>query len=91
MEKMAPIWLFDGVCVLCSRAVQYALKHEKDSVIRFVAIQSEEGREIALEHNIDPDCPDSFLFIEAGKAYRKSDGVLALAAHLNCPTQWLNL
>jgi predicted DCC family thiol-disulfide oxidoreductase YuxK len=76
------IWLFDGVCLLCSGAVRYTLDHEKSPSIRFVAIQSAEGRALAREHGIDPDQPDSFVFIENGQALAKSDGVLALARHL---------
>ncbi|CAN7496379.1 thiol-disulfide oxidoreductase DCC family protein [Bosea sp. LjRoot237] len=85
----APIWLYDGVCVLCSSGVRYTLRHERDHAIRFVAIQSHEGRELARSHGIDPDEPDSFLFIENGKALAKSDGVLALVSHLNGPARQL--
>jgi predicted DCC family thiol-disulfide oxidoreductase YuxK len=79
---MSAIWLFDGVCVLCSSAVRYTLAHEKAPTIQFVAIQSDQGRKLARSHGIDPDWPDSFLFIEHGLALKKSDGVLALAKHL---------
>ncbi len=85
----APIWLYDGVCVLCSGGVHYTLRHERGHEMRFVAIQSREGRELARRHGIDPDNPDSFLFIENGRALPKSDGVLALVAHLNGPARLL--
>ena len=85
----APVWLYDGVCVLCSGGVHYTLRHERDHAIRFVAIQSGEGRMLALTHGIDPDDPESFLFIEDGKALGKSDGVLALVAHLGGPARLL--
>jgi predicted DCC family thiol-disulfide oxidoreductase YuxK len=85
--KREAIWLFDGVCLLCSGAVHYTLRHEKAPSIRFVAIQSEEGRVLALQHGIDPDEPDSFLFIEDGRALTKSDGVLALVQHLKGPAR----
>ncbi len=84
-----PIWLYDGVCVLCSGGVRYALQHERDQAMRFVAIQSHEGRELALAHGIDPDAPESFLFIENGIASLKSDGVLALVRHLGGPARLL--
>lgn len=80
-----PIWLFDGVCVLCNGAVQYTLKHEKEPLIRFVSIQSVEGRQLAAIHGLDPDDPQSFLFIENGEALLRSDGVIALARHLDGP------
>jgi predicted DCC family thiol-disulfide oxidoreductase YuxK len=88
---MSTIWLFDGVCVLCSGAVQYLLRHERDHDIQIVAIQSREGRVLALEHGIDPDEPDSFLFIEDGRASAKSDGVLALLAHVDGPARLLRV
>ncbi|MBA4130856.1 MAG: thiol-disulfide oxidoreductase DCC family protein [Hyphomicrobium sp.] len=81
------IWLFDSVCLLCSGAVRYTLQHEKAPTIRFVAIQSRDGRTRARQYGIDPDEPDSFLFIEDGRALTKSDGVLALVQHLNGPAR----
>jgi len=89
MSGPAPIWLYDGVCVLCSGAVQYTLRHERERAIRFVAIQSREGRALAQAHGIDPDDPESFVFIEGGKALAKSDGVLALLRHLRGPARLL--
>jgi predicted DCC family thiol-disulfide oxidoreductase YuxK len=77
----APVWVFDGVCVLCSGAVNYLLRHERDHTIRFVAIQSSEGRALAQQHGVDPDNPESFLFIEKGVALQKSDGIIALFNH----------
>ncbi len=85
----APIWLYDGVCVLCSGGVHYTLKHERDHEMLFVALQSREGLELALRHGIDPEKPESFLFIENGQALEKSDGVLALVAHLDGPARLL--
>jgi predicted DCC family thiol-disulfide oxidoreductase YuxK len=87
----APVWLFDEVCVLCSGAVRYTLRHEKTPRIRFVAIRSDEGRRIAAHHGIDPDDPNSFLFIEDGVALARSAGVLALVRHLTGPARLLRL
>ena len=85
------IWLYDGVCVLCSRAVQFTLQYEKSATIRFVSIQSERGRKIAIEHGLDPDNPDSFIFIDNGISYQKFDGILALARHLKAPANWIRI
>jgi predicted DCC family thiol-disulfide oxidoreductase YuxK len=88
---VAPVWLFDGHCILCSRAVQYHLKHEKNDEVRFVAIQANEGRALAKSYNIDPDNPNSFLFITNGHAYEKSDGVLQLLKHVGGPARILSV
>ena len=85
--RTPPIWLFDGACVLCSWGVRYTLRHEKTDSIRFVAIQTDEGRELAERHDVDPDDPASFLFVENGQALEKSDAVLALVRHLTGPAR----
>ena len=77
-----PIFLFDGHCVLCSRGVRYILRFETSPDTRFVAILSEEGRKLAEAHGIDPENPQSFLFIKNGTAHDASDGVMALARHV---------
>jgi len=84
----APIYLFDGICVLCSRGVNYVLRHEKQPEMRFVAIQSQEGRQLALDHDIDPENPQSFLFIENGQSYQLSDAVLAMAKFVGGPGRY---
>ncbi len=75
-----PIWLYDGQCMLCSRAVQYVLRHGRNREIRFVAIGSDFGRQLAIEHGIDVNYPDTFLFISHGRSHAKSEGVFAVAS-----------
>lgn len=85
------VWLFDGVCVLCSWGVHYTLRHERDASIQFVAIQSAEGRALAARHGVDPDDPVSFLFIDNGHVLQASDAVIALSRHLKGPARVLPL
>ncbi len=87
MEQAKAIWVFDSVCVLCSRGLQYTLKHEKAPSIKFVAIQSAEGRKLAQNNGIDPDDPSSFLFVENGAALEKTDAIIALSKHLTGPAR----
>lgn len=83
--------LFDGVCILCSGTVAFILRHETAPVIEFVAIQSIKGRQLAKAYGIDPDVPDSFLFLSKGDALTKSTGVIALAQHLKRPWRWVRV
>ncbi len=86
-----PIWLFDSHCVLCSRGVQYTLRHEKAPRIQFIAIQSNDGRALAKRHGLDPDDPATFLLIESEQALERSDAVIALSHHLKGPARVLPL
>lgn len=87
MQQSNAIWVFDSVCVLCNGGVQYTLRHEKSPSIRFVSIQSDEGRDLAEAHGVDAGDPTTFLFIEHDRALEKSDAVIALSRHLNGPAR----
>ena len=63
------IILFDGVCNLGNSAVQFIIKRDKNDLYRFCALQSEPGRKLTSERNIDTQKIDSIILIEPGKAY----------------------
>ena len=78
------IILFDGVCNLCDSSVQYIIKHDKNDVFRFVALQSELGQKIIKHIGISQNYIDSIVLYEPGKAYYyKSSAVLEIAKNLN--------
>ena len=83
------LWLFDGVCNLCSGSVTLVLRLDREGVIRFTPIQSPYGRQLAIAHGIDPDTPASFLFIDHGRALEKTAAIGALLRRLNAPWRWL--
>src|SRR6266487_4693946 len=73
--------LFDGVCVLCSRGCRFVSKRDRRGYFRFVPIQLAEGRPLAEQLGIDPDRPDSFALVAAGRAYVKSEAALRSEEH----------
>ncbi len=83
------LWLFDGVCNLCSGSVAVVLRLDREGVIRFTPIQSPYGRQLAIAHGIDPDTPASFLFIDHGQALEKTAAIGALLSRLKPPWRWL--
>lgn len=86
-----PLWLFDGVCNLCSGSVQAVLAIDRKGLIRFTPIQSAYGRQLAQDHGLDPDQPTSFLFLDGGRALEKSTAILALLRRLGAPWSWLRV
>lgn len=74
--------LFDGDCVLCSRAARFV--HERDTArrFRFVAIQSPYGRALAARFGIDPDAPETNLTVVDGRVHFKLDAALAVLGAL---------
>ncbi|WP_445382132.1 thiol-disulfide oxidoreductase DCC family protein [Robiginitalea sp. IMCC43444] len=63
------IILFDGVCNLCNRAVQFILKRDRRDVFRFASLQGETGKQLLAERGIDSRQTDSIILIDPGVAY----------------------
>lgn len=80
LPKNKKIILFDGVCNLCNSAVQFIIKHDKKDVFRFVALQSDLGKEICHYIGVNPKITDSIILYEPGIAYYlKSEAALKIA------------
>lgn len=87
-----PILLYDGRCGLCDRTVQWILDHDSHGAIRFAALQSDVGRQLLQGHGLDPAYMESLVFLDTGgRVHLKSDGAIALAAHLPRPWRWLRV
>lgn len=74
--------LYDGVCVLCSRALRFVAARDPDRLFRFTAIQTPYGRALAERLGIDPDEPDTNAVVIGGRCYRRSDAALAILSRL---------
>jgi len=59
-----PIILYDGVCGLCNRLVQFLLKHDKQGRLRFASLQSHFAAKVLQRHGIDPKDLDTLHVIE---------------------------
>lgn len=76
----APVLVFDGVCVLCSRWVRFIVRHDRDARIRLASMQSQAGRALLERFGLDPDDPLSLLFVVDGRGYQDSDAILRVVA-----------
>lgn len=86
LPKNKKLILFDGVCNLCDASVQYIIKHDRNDVFRFTALQSEVGHTIIKQFNIDTKKRDSILLYSKEKCiYYKSTAALKIASQLGFP------
>ena len=83
VEQSKKIILFDGVCNLCNNSVQFVIKRDINDVFQFAALQSETGKRLLTERNIDTQEIDSIILIEPNIAYyTKSTAALEIGKHL---------
>lgn len=90
--KDKKIILFDGVCNLCDNTVQFIIKHDKNDIFRFVALQSDLGQKIVNYIGLDTSKTDSIILYEPGQAYYyKSQAALKIAKELSGIYSWLSI
>jgi predicted DCC family thiol-disulfide oxidoreductase YuxK len=58
-----PIVLYDGVCGLCNRTVQFALKRDRAGIFRFASLQSGLASRILARHGKDASDLDTVYVV----------------------------
>lgn len=85
----APIVVFDGYCGLCSRTVQFVLKHEKSGRIQFLPAQSAPGTALYRQLGLDAESYETFILLDAGRPLFMSDAALRLVQLIGPPWSFL--
>jgi predicted DCC family thiol-disulfide oxidoreductase YuxK len=88
--------LFDGVCGLCNKFVQYVLNHDPKGRFRFASLQSELAHEILGRHGKDPTLLKTIYLIRNPgrpdeKVFTKSAAALRIIGELNSAARGLKL
>jgi predicted DCC family thiol-disulfide oxidoreductase YuxK len=82
--------LYDGVCGLCSRLLQFVLTHDHRAVFTFASLQSATGRAMVGRSGGNPDELTSFCVVanyRTGRArmFSRSSAALFVARELGWP------
>jgi predicted DCC family thiol-disulfide oxidoreductase YuxK len=91
---MHPVILYDGVCGLCNRFVQYVLDHDRAGTFRFAALQGDLAAEILRRHGRDPaELSTVVVVLDLGEVSErlliKSSAALYVLKALPGPGRWL--
>ncbi len=78
--------LYDGVCGLCDKSVQWLLAHDPEGALRFAPLQGPTAAAIRARHPEVPDEIATIVFVEndgAGeRVYLRSRAAFRIAGHL---------
>jgi predicted DCC family thiol-disulfide oxidoreductase YuxK len=82
--------LYDGVCGLCSRLVQFLLAYDHRAVFNFASLQSATGQAVVEQAGGDPHQLTTFYVLPnyrtpGGRLLEKSDAALFVAGELGWP------
>lgn len=82
--------LYDGVCGLCDRFVQWLLARDREGAFRFAPLQGETAAAIRARHPEIPERLDSILYVETAggeeRVYWESRAVFRVCREL--PGGW---
>ena len=85
------IVLFDGVCNVCSASVNFIIRRDSKKHFLFAPLQSEIGKRLLREHNLDKEGIDSVILIENGQVFAHSTAALKIAAKLDGAWKMLSI
>lgn len=74
------LFVFDGVCVLCSSGASWLMRHDSKARINFAPAQGALGQALYAHYGVEMD--GSYLLISDGRAFTASRGYLELCGIL---------
>jgi len=75
-DDSRPLFVFDGVCVLCSGGAGWIMRHERKALVNFTPAQGILGQALYAHYGVEMD--ESYLLITDGGAYTASRGYIEL-------------
>jgi predicted DCC family thiol-disulfide oxidoreductase YuxK len=77
--------LFDGVCNFCNASVRFIAANDPGGRFAFAPLQSPEARALLGETIEATRDPETFVLLEGGRRFERSDAALYLALGLRAP------
>jgi len=77
--------VYDGQCFLCNSWLRFIPPRDPDGRIHFCPMQTATGQALLRKHGIDTTNPESFLFVEDGRAWKGSEAVIRILHTLGGP------
>ncbi len=88
-----PVLLYDGVCGLCNRMVQFVLRRDPAGVFRFASLQSQLAASILTRYRLDARDLDT-VYVVANyeqpdeQLLSRSDAVIFILQHMGGALRW---
>ena len=86
------IILFDGVCNLCNKSVQFVIKHDKKNRFKFTSLQSDAAKELLLQNNINKNLLsdlNTIILVKNNIIYTHSTAILHITKELDFPVNFI--
>lgn len=81
-DDTGPIVFMDGDCALCTTSARLIIRFDRVGAFRICPIQTTTGRAVLCHYGLDPDNPESWLYLVDGEAYESLDAVIRVGSRL---------
>ncbi len=72
----APVAVMDATCAVCSWGARMIHRLDHSGEVRICPIQTPLGRSLLVRHGLDPDDPESWLFLEGDRVWTDFDALI---------------
>ncbi|GJP55338.1 hypothetical protein CLOM_g14309 [Closterium sp. NIES-68] len=84
-SDLRPVVLFDGVCNLCNKWVNFLLDYDPLGNLRFASLQGDSGKALLRRAGRDENDHADIVLVAHNKAYFGSDAILEIFSRLKPP------
>lgn len=74
------LFVFDGICVLCSGGASWIMRHDRQGRVAFTPAQEALGQALYAHYGVEMD--ESYLILVDGRAYTASRGYIEMCGVL---------
>ena len=79
-----PIIIYDGECLLCSNAIRWILRHEKEPILKFATLANH-----PFKAHFSQGKKETIYFLYEGQIFDQSRAVFKVTQFLKQPWSWL--
>ncbi|RGE41424.1 thiol-disulfide oxidoreductase DCC family protein [Comamonas testosteroni] len=79
------IVVFDAQCLLCNGWVQFLLKHDKQGIFQFAAIQGKVGGQLLADAGLKVEGLQTLLLVDGKQSWQHTDAILRVLQALGWP------
>lgn len=81
-DDSGPVVFMDGTCALCSRTARIIARLDKRQEFRICPVQTPLGQAILGHYGLDAADPNSWLYLEDGRAHTSMEAVIRAGMRL---------
>lgn len=81
-DDTGPVAVMDATCALCSWGARTIARYDRAGVFRICPVQSPTGTALVRHFGLDPEDPETWLYLADGRAWSGMEAVIRIGARL---------